>query len=108
MLYVREYIQNVISFHVLKVIVSVVSVLMRGSVGLYTYIPPYVCVHLSSVHGVCTSICLELVCVFVHFLCIHTLVFVVAAHRCGVGLVCLCAHVCAGAGKRVHLRYGAI
>lgn len=66
--------------------------------GVGVYIA--VCVH-TSVYGVCVSVWLELVCVFA--VCTYPVLWWL--HRCVVGFVCLCAHVCAGAGKRVHLRY---
>lgn len=42
----------------------------------------YNCCVCTSVSGVCISVWLELMCMFAHFLCVHTLVFVVAAQMC--------------------------
>lgn len=58
---------------------------------MYIYLP--MCVH-ASVHGVCISIWLELVCMFAHFLCVHTLVFVVSAQVWSRARVSVCTRVC--------------
>lgn len=76
---------------------------VAGLVYIYIYLP--MCVH-TYVHGVCiymarVGVCLPIFCAYIP-LCLWWL------HRCGVRLLCLCAHVCAGAGKHVHLRYGSV
>lgn len=74
--------------HLLGVAVGVVSVLVCGR---RWYI--YLCVH-TYVHGVCISVWLELVSVFAHFLCVHTLVFVLAAQVYSRACMCMCTCVC--------------
>lgn len=100
--YVRVCVQNVVPVHVSEVTVGAVSVLMHGRVGVYRhrYLPR--CVHTSPLYRVSALVyAWSWLCVFAHLLCVYTPLCRWGLHRCGVGLVCLCAHVCAGAGKRV-------